>query len=127
MSATRIHGPVMACGRLLLSSIFVLSGISKLGNPGAAQAYMQKVGVPASLLWPTIVFELGLGLLVIIGYQTRLAAVLLAGFCLMAGVLFHRDFSDQIQTIMFLKNASMAGGLLVLAAVGPGTLSFDRA
>ena len=126
MKATRLQGAVMAGGRVLLASIFVLSGLSKLGAPEATQAYMQAMGVPGALLWPTIAFELGLGLLIIIGYQTRLAAVLLAGFSLAAGILFHRNFSDQIQMIMFLKNVSMAGGLLVLAAAGPGPVSFDK-
>ncbi|MGA7325028.1 MAG: DoxX family protein [Rhodomicrobium sp.] len=126
MKATRLQGAVMAGGRVLLASIFVLSGLSKIGAPEATQAYMQAVGVPVALLWPTIAFELGLGLLIIIGYQTRLAAVLLAGFSLMAGIIFHRNFSDQIQMIMFLKNVSMAGGFLVLAAAGPGPISFDK-
>ena len=126
MKATRLQGAVMAGGRVLLASIFVLSGLSKLGALEATQAYMQAMGVPGALLWPTIAFELGLGLLIIIGYQTRLAAVLLAGFSLAAGILFHRNFSDQIQMIMFLKNVSMAGGLLVLAAAGPGPVSFDK-
>ncbi len=126
MKATRLQGAAMAGGRLLLASIFVLSGLSKLGAPEATQAYMQAMGVPAVLLWPTIAFELGLGLLIISGYQTRLAAVLLAGFSLAAGVLFHHAFSDQVQMIMFLKNVSIAGGLLVLAAAGPGPVSFDE-
>jgi putative oxidoreductase len=126
MSAAASSGLLLACGRTLLALIFVLSGLSKLADPSATQAYMQSAGLPGVLLWPTIAFELGFGLLIIVGFQTRLAAILLAGFTVAAGVLFHSKFSDQIQLIMFLKNISIAGGLLLLAASGPGSLSLDK-
>ena len=115
----------MAVGRILLALIFLLSGLSKLGALAGTQAYMEAMHVPGVLLWPTILFEIGTGTLVILGYQTRVVAALLAGFSLLTGVIFHSNFSDQIQMIMFLKNVSMAGGLVLLAAVGAGRFSVD--
>jgi putative oxidoreductase len=101
--------------RILLALIFVLSGLGKLGALQGTEGYMQAMGVPGILLIPTIAFEIGAGLMVIIGYQTRVTAFLMAGFCLVTGAIFHHNFSDQIQMIMFLKNISMAGGFLLLS------------
>jgi putative oxidoreductase len=86
---------------------------------------MEAMHVPGLLLWPTILFEIGAAALVIVGYRTRVVAALLAGFCLVTAAVFHSHFSDQIQMIMFLKNVSMAGGLVLLAAVGAGQFSID--
>jgi putative oxidoreductase len=74
---------------------------------------------------PTIAFEIGAGALVALGYRNRVVALLLAGFCLLSAAIFHHQFADQIQVIMFLKNVSMAGGFLMLAAAGPGSLGLD--
>ena len=115
----------MAIGRTLLALIFLLSGLSKLGALAGTQAYMEALHVPGLLLWPTIAFEIGTGALLIVGYRTRVVAALLAVFSLVTGVIFHSHFSDQIQVIMFLKNVSMAGGLVLLAAVGAGPFSVD--
>ena len=107
--------------RAALSAIFILSGLSKVGTFDITQGYMEAFGIPGALLVPTIAFELGAGLALLVGFGTRYAAFLLAGFCLIAAAVFHRDFSDQIQQIMFLKNVAMAGGLLLLAKTGaPG-------
>jgi putative oxidoreductase len=122
---TRLHVTAMAAARVLLALIFVLSGLSKLGSAEAVRGYMEAMGVPGALLWPTIAFEIGAGVLVMLGYRTRVVALLLAGFCLLTAAVFHRQFSDQIQLIMFLKNISMAGGFLLLAAAGPGAASLD--
>ena len=107
------------------ASIFLLSGLSKLGALTGTQAYMEAMHVPGVLLWPTILFEVGAAALIMVGYQTRVVAALLAGFSLVTGAIFHSHFSDQIQMIMFLKNVSMAGGLVLLAAVGAGRFSID--
>jgi putative oxidoreductase len=77
------------------------------------------------LLWPTIAFEIGAGVLVALGYRTRVVAFLLAGFCLVTATIFHHQLADQIQLIMFLKNVAMAGGFLLLTCVGPGSVSLD--
>jgi putative oxidoreductase len=121
----RLQAPVMATARMLMALIFVLSGLSKLGAADAVRGYMEAMGVPGLLLWPTIVFEIGAGLLVALGYRTRVVALLLAGFCLLSAGIFHHQFADQVQMIMFLKNISMAGGFLLLAAVGPGSFGLD--
>jgi putative oxidoreductase len=115
-----------APARALMAAIFILSGIGKAGAFGGTQAYMEAFGLPGSLLIPTIVFEIGAGLGILVGFQTRVFAVLLAGFSLVTAFIFHADFGDQIQQIMFLKNAAMAGGLLLLAKVGAPGLSADQ-
>ena len=122
---TRLQAPAMVIARVLMALIFVLSGLSKLGAADAVRGYMEAMGMPGALLWPTIAFEIGAGALVALGYMTRITALLLAGFCLVTAAVFHHQFSDQIQMIMFLKNISMAGGFLLLAAVGPGSASLD--
>ena len=121
----RLQAPAMAIARVLMALIFILSGLSKLGAADAVRSYMEAMGVPGALLWPTIAFEVGAGVLVALGYHTRVIALLLAGFCLVSAAIFHHQFADQVQMIMFLKNISMAGGFLLLAAVGSGSLSLD--
>src|SRR5215831_5208864 len=113
-------------GRILLGSLFLLSGLSKLGAYGATAAYMSSAGVPAALLPAVIAVELLGSLAVIAGWKTRVGAALLAGFSLLSAFLFHRNFADQVQMIMFLKNVSIAGGFLLLVANGAGRISLDR-
>lgn len=113
-------------GRVLLSGLFLLSGIGKLGAYAGTGAYMKAVGVPTALLPLVIAIEVFGALAVILGWKTRIAAFLLAGFSLLAALIFHNNFADQIQMIMFLKNVSIAGGLLLLVANGAGPLSLDR-
>ena len=122
---TRLQAPAMAIARVLMALIFILSGLSKLGAADAVRGYMDAMGVPGALLWPTIAFEIGGGVLVALGYRTRVIALLFAGFCLATAAIFHHQFADQVQMIMFLKNVSMAGGFLLLAAVGSGSAGLD--
>lgn len=112
-------------GRLLLSLIFVLGGASKFGNLAGTGAYMETAGLPAILAGPAAAFELVAGLAILLGWQTRLVALLLAGFCLVTAALFHNNFGDQVQMIMFLKNLGLAGGFLTLYAHGGGGMSLD--
>ncbi|MGH8481933.1 MAG: DoxX family protein [Nevskiaceae bacterium] len=112
-------------GRILIAAIFVLSGFGKIGGYAGTQAYMESQGVPGALLPLVIVTELGGGLLVVLGLWTRLAALALAGFSVLAALLFHANFGDQMQMILFLKNFAMAGGFLFLVAHGAGALSLD--
>lgn len=111
--------------RLLMATIFVLSALSKLGAPEATQGYMSAMGVPGVLLFPTIAFELVAGGLLIAGLFTRPVALLLAGFSLVTAAIFHSQFADQTQMIMFLKNLSMSGGFLLLAKDGAPGFSID--
>ena len=113
-------------GRILLASLFLLSGLSKLGAYSATAAYMSSAGVPRALLPVVIAAEVLGSLAIILGWKTRVAAALLAGFSLLTAFVFHNNFGNQIQMIMFLKNVSIAGGFLLLVANGAGPVSFDR-
>jgi len=123
---TTLESSAELVGRILLASLFLLSGLSKLGAYGATAAYMSSAGVPGALLPAVIAVELLGSLAVIVGWKTRVAAALLAGFSLLAAFLFHNNFADQIQMIMFLKNVSIAGGFLLVVANGAGAVSLDR-
>ena len=124
--STTLESSAELVGRILLASLFLLSGVSKLGAYGATAAYMSSAGVPSALLPAVIAVELLGSLAVIVGWKTRIAAALLAGFSLLAAFLFHNNFADQIQMIMFLKNVAIAGGFLLLVANGAGAMSLDR-
>ena len=114
-------------GRILLAHIFLLAGISKISGYAATQGYMEAMGVPGALLPLVIALEVGGALALIVGWQTRLAALALAGFSLVAAVIFHANFADQMQMIMFMKNVAIAGGLVLLAAQGAqDTISVDK-
>jgi putative oxidoreductase len=103
-------------GRLLLAAIFLHEGFRKLIGYAAAVAYMRAYGVPGELLPLVIAVELGCGFLLLVGYHTRVAALVLAGFCIAAAVLFHAKLSDRNQLLHFEKDLAIAGGLLVLFA-----------
>jgi len=113
-------------GRSLLSVLFLLSGVGKIGAYAMTGAYMSSVGVPSVLLPVVIATEVLGATAIILGWQTRISALLLAGYSLLAALIFHTNFADQIETIMFLKNVSIAGGFLLLVANGAGPLSLDR-
>jgi len=112
-------------GRILLMSLFLLSGLGKIGAYTATAGYMASVGVPGALLPLVIATEVLGSLAIILGWKTRVVSLLLAGFTLASGVLFHNNFADQIQMIMFFKNLSITGAFLMLAANGAGALSLD--
>ena len=120
--------PVLAAaGRVLLAAIFLISGLGKLADPAGTQAYIASAGLPAPLLayLAAVAVEVGGGVLLIVGYQTRIVALAIAGFSLVAALAFHNNFADVNQMIHFLKNVAMAGGLLQVAAFGAGSFSLD--
>jgi putative oxidoreductase len=119
------HAAAAFVGRLLLAALFLLEGWSKLRGYGPAGAYMEKFSVPAALLPGAILVELGGGILLVIGWQTRLAALALAAFCVAAAFLFHTNFADHNQLLHFQKDLAIAGGLLALAAFGSGRYSIE--
>jgi len=123
--STSSHSLAYLIARLLLMALFLVSGIGKLSDPGATQGYMEAMGVPGILLWPTIVFEIGSGLCILLGFQTRLVSMVLAGFSLVTAFIFHHNVADPTQQIMFLKNLGLAGGFLLLACTGAGRYSID--
>ena len=109
-----------------LAHIFLLAGINKISGFAGTQAYMDAMGVPGMLLPLVILLEIGGGLALIVGWQTKWASYALAGFTLIAALIFHRNFGDQMQMIMFMKNLSIAGGLLILAVNGAGAFSLGK-
>ena len=113
-------------GRILISAIFLLSGISKASAFESTEGYMAAMGVPAEVLPIVIVFEIGAAIAIIIGFKTRVIAFMLGGFTLLTAVLFHNPLGEQIQFIMFMKNIAIAGGFLFLVANGPGALAIDN-
>ncbi|MEM1111479.1 MAG: DoxX family protein [Pseudomonadota bacterium] len=119
-------GFVEFTGRVLLATIFVLAGYSKIGGYDANIAYMTSVGVPGYLLPAVIALELLGGIALVIGFQVRLVASLLAVFCVSSAILFHANLADQMQFIMFFKNVAIAGGFLLLAAQPLGAWTLDR-
>jgi putative oxidoreductase len=113
-------------GRVLLSLIFIQAGIGKIFGYEGTAAHMAENGVPAILLPLVILTEAGGGLCVLLGLWTRWAALALAAFCVLAGILFHYQPGDMMQMINFMKNLTIAGGLLVLAGAGPGAYALDN-
>ena len=113
-------------GRVGLAAVFLLAGISKIGGYAGTQGYMEINGVPGVLLPLVIILEIGGGLALIAGWKTRWFALALAGFCVLAALLFHLDFGDRLQQILFMKNLAIAGGLLILCHAGAGRFSIDK-
>jgi putative oxidoreductase len=113
-------------GRLLISALFLLSAYNKIFSIDGTMGWMEGFGIPGFLLYPTIALEIILPLLIIIGHQARLAAGLLAIFCLATAFIFHNDFTNQIEMISFLKNIGLAGGFLFILANGTKDFSIDK-
>jgi len=113
-------------GRVMIALIFVLSVLSKISAIEGTQGYMEAMGLPGILIYPAILFEAGAALAIIAGYQTRIVALLLAGFTLLTAFIFHNQLGDQMQSLMFIKNVAIAGGLLFLARFGAGELCIDN-
>lgn len=111
--------------RVLLGLLFVMAGIGKLGDVAGFSGYMASGGIPAFLGWPVVLFEIVAGAALILGVLTRPAALALAGFCVLSGLLYHFDPADQMQMTQLLKNLALAGGYLALFVTGPGALSLD--
>jgi putative oxidoreductase len=112
--------------RLLISALFLISAYDKIFSIDGTMSWMEGFGIPGLLLYPTIALEIILPLFIIIGYQARIAAGLLAIFCIATAFIFHYDFVDQMQTIAFLKNLGLAGGFLFIVANGTKDWAVDR-
>ena len=117
-----------AIGRLLLAAIFLLSGVGKIAAPDATIGYIAAMGLPLPTLGyiVAIAVEIGGGLALVLGFQTRIVALALALFSVVTGLIFHHAIGDQNQMIHLLKNFAMAGGLLQVVAFGAGAYSFDN-
>ncbi|MBN3063573.1 DoxX family protein [Pectobacterium aquaticum] len=122
-----LESTALLVARILMPTLFIVAGYGKLGDAYAGtQQYMQAMGVPTFLLPLTILLELGGGLAVLFGLLTRTVALFTAGFTLLTALIFHSNFAEGMNQLMFMKNLTIAGGYLMLAVTGPGAFSIDR-
>jgi putative oxidoreductase len=131
--ANKNSGLLLLIGRILLSFIFIMSALNKLGDLSGTSAYMTSKGMPAVpfFLVMAIILELGGGLLVLLGFRARIGVLALVVFLIPTTLIFHNFWAltgmdKQMQTIQFMKNMAIIGGLLILGASGPGLFSFDE-
>ena len=113
-------------GRIFISALFLISAFNKIFNLDGSMSWMESFGMPGFLIYPAIVIEIVLPVLVIVGYQARIAAGILSIFCLMTAFIFHFDFSNQMQLVSFFKNIGLAGGFLFIVANGTRDWAVDR-
>tara|TARA_B100000401_G_C52713734_1_gene675123 strand:- start:609 stop:995 length:387 start_codon:yes stop_codon:yes gene_type:complete len=113
-------------GRIFISALFLISAFNKVFNLEGSMGWMEGFGMPGFFIFPAIAIEIILPILVIVGYQARVAAGILAIFCLMTAFIFHFDFSNQSQLVSFLKNIGLAGGFLFIVANGTKDWAVDR-
>ena len=111
--------------RILISALFLINGIFKITNYDGTLDWMEGYGMPGVLLIPAIILEILGPILIIIGYQTKITAAFLSLFCLATAIIFHNDFSNQMQLTSFLKNIALAGGFLFLVINGSKKFSLD--
>ena len=112
--------------RISISILFLLNGIFKINNYEGTVGWMESFGLPGILIIPAIILEIVGPILIIIGYQTRIAAASLSLFCIATAIIFHNDFSDQMQLTAFLKNIALAGGFLFLVINGAKGYCLDK-
>jgi putative oxidoreductase len=114
-------------GRCLMAVMFLMSGFGKVVAPAATIAYITSVGLPMPVIGyaVSIVIELGGGLLLILGWQTKILGAFLALFAIATALIFHRNVADQNQLFHFLKNIAIMGGMFQLIAFGAGNFSLD--
>ena len=113
-------------GRVFISLVFLLSGINKIGNYEGSVEWMESFGMPGIFLIPAIILEIVAPILIIIGYKVKIAAALLSVFCIVTALIFHTDFSNQMQFVSFMKNIALAGGFLFLVINGTKDFSLER-
>src|ERR1700730_1961633 len=115
-------------GRILMAIIFLISGLGKVADPDATIGYITSIGLPAPTLGyiASMVLEVAGGVLMVVGYRTRMIAALLAVYSIITALIFHHAFGDQNQMFHFLKNVEMAGGLMQVVALGAGAYGFDN-
>ena len=113
-------------GRILISALFLISAYDKIFSIDGSMSWMEGFGVPGFLLYPVIALEIILPVCIIIGFQARVAAGLLAIFCLATAIIFHLDFMDPVQKVSFLKNLGLAGGFLFILSNGTRDWSLDK-
>ena len=113
-------------GRIFLSTIFLLAGVGKIFNYESTIEYMESFNVPGYLITPAIIIEILFPILIIIGYRTKLSAIILSLFTILLAIIFHNDFSNQMQLMSFLKNFAIAGGFMIIFVYGSNKISLDH-
>ena len=116
---------IEAFGRILLSSLFLIEGIRKFFFQEETIMYMEDYGVPEILFFPSLSLEIVFPILLIVGYKTRFSASIMALFTLTVALIFHTNFDDQMESIIFLKDIAIAGGFLIIAVNEPRICSID--
>ena len=112
-------------GRILLSSLFLIEGVRKFFFQEETILYMEEYGVPEILFFPSLILEILFPILLIIGYKTRISALIMALFTLTVAIIFHTNFQNQMELIIFLKDIAIAGGFLIIASNEPKNYSID--
>ncbi len=112
--------------RILMPILFIVAGWGKITGYAGTQQYMEAMGVPGFFLPLTILLEFGGGLAILFGFLTRFTALFTAAFTLLTAFIFHTNFAEGPNSIMFMKNLTISGGYLLLGLVGPGAYSIDR-
>ena len=113
-------------GRIFISLVFLLSGINKIGNYESTIGWMESLDMPGIFLVPAIILEIGAPILIMVGYKVKISAALLSLFCIATAVIFHNDFSNQMEFISFMKNIGLTGGFLFLIVNGAKDFSLDK-
>ena len=116
---------IEAFGRIFISSLFIVEAIKKMSFKEETIFYMEDYGVPEILFYPSLIIELIVPILLIIGYQTRISALIMFIFTIVISIIFHNDLGDQVQLTAFLKNLSIAGGFLIIASSEPKVCTLD--
>ena len=112
-------------GRALLSALFLIEGIGKISMQEDVMMYMEDYGVPGILFVPATILEILFPLFLIVGYKTKWAAAVMALFTFAVAIIFHTDFSEGMQVMLFLKDLAIAGGFMIVVAYGPSKISLD--
>ena len=112
-------------GRIFLSTLFLIEGTNKIFNYEGTIQYMENFGIPGYLAIPAIILEILFPLLLIIGYQTKIAALVMAIFTIVVAIIFHTNFDDHMQFITFFKDIAIAGGFMIILVNGSGRFSLD--
>ena len=113
-------------GRILISALFLLNGVFKISNYDGTVGWIESFGMPGILIIPAIMLEVIGPILIIVGYKAKIAAGFLSLFCILTAIIFHNDFSDQMQLTSFLKNIALAGGFLFIVVNGSKDLSIEK-
>ena len=113
-------------GRVFISLVFLLSGFNKIGNYEGTVGWMESLGMPGIFLIPAIALEIIAPIFIVIGYKVKISAALLSVFCITTAIIFHTDFSNQMQFVSFFKNIGLAGGFLFLVINGAKDFSLDK-